>query len=100
MAAVIVDLDLNINYVNLQKGVSYLQKPEVEFLCGARDEKNTFGKKNHFVLGPGHFVKILENATGRNAIGMAKRSRCMNEYLMEKFQMGKDPSRVLLIGDS
>ena len=98
MGAVVADVDINLNYVNLQKAATYLERPEVLFVKGAADCHLPVGW-NKSLIGPGYFTKILEDKTNRKGVPMAKPSRFLHEYIVEKYQIG-DPSRVLFVGDS
>lgn len=68
------------------------------FLSGATDEKLSLGK-GYILLGPGYFLKILEDMTGRKAVALAKPSANLNDYVVDEFKI-KDLSRVLFVGDS
>ena len=90
---------MNLNYLNLQKAATFLERPEVIFIAGATDVKFPVGKGNRILIGPGIFIQILERMTKRTAIKIAKPSPFLNEFIVEKYGI-KDPSRVLFIGDS
>ncbi|KAJ3657399.1 hypothetical protein Zmor_009206 [Zophobas morio] len=98
VGVVIADADVNRNYVKLQKAVTFLQRKDVVFLSGATDEKLSLGK-GYILLGPGYFLKILEDMTGRKAVALAKPSANLNDYVVDEFKI-KDLSRVLFVGDS
>lgn len=45
IGAVIVDLDVNINFIKLQKALVYLSRPDVLFICGGSDKKIPISSK-------------------------------------------------------
>lgn len=98
VGAVIIDVDVNINWAQLQQAKTFLQNPDVLFITGAGEMVTTVGK-NTTMIGPGTFHKLLQEATGRTAIEMAKPGSYFKTFLMEKYAI-TDPSRVLFIGDS
>lgn len=98
IGAVIAEIDLNVDFVNLQKAVALIKKPEVIFLAGPRDMVIPLGL-DRVMLGPGNYLRILEEATGRTGLQMAKPSLNLRDYIIEKLKI-KDAARVLFIGDS
>ncbi|KAJ3657394.1 hypothetical protein Zmor_009201 [Zophobas morio] len=98
VGAVVADIDLNVNYVNLQKAVTFLKRPEVIFIRGTGDARFGVGL-DRVVMGPGVFHAIVEECSGREPVSVAKPAPFANEFIVEKYKIG-DASRVLFIGDS
>lgn len=98
IGAVVMDLDVNLNYVKLLKAIVYLQRPEVLFILAATDKKIPFGF-NILLIGPGHFKNVVEDLTGRTAIAFGKPSENFNEFIVKKFNI-QSASRTLFIGDA
>nr|XP_015834454.1 PREDICTED: phosphoglycolate phosphatase 2-like isoform X1 [Tribolium castaneum] len=98
IGAVVTDVDLNLNYPNLQKAATLLKRPQVIFLMGAMDVEVPIGL-DRTIIGPGCFHKILEQISGRRGLEMAKPSLCLNDFIVKKCGL-TDPRKVLFIGDS
>ncbi|KAJ3657396.1 hypothetical protein Zmor_009203 [Zophobas morio] len=98
VGAVIADIDINLNSVNMQKALTFLLRKDVLFLSGAPDMKYPLDKER-FLIGPGAFVTILELTSGRKPISMAKPNTNLHDFVAEKYKIG-DPSRVLFVGDT
>ncbi|EFA02139.1 Pyridoxal phosphate phosphatase-like Protein [Tribolium castaneum] len=98
IGAIIADIDLNLDFVNLQKSVNLLKRPEVIFLVGATNVAVPLGL-DRVMLGPGCYLRILEEASGRKGLQMAKPNLSLNNYIIQKYGI-KDASKVLFIGDS
>lgn len=98
VGAVVVDVDININYQKLLKCATYLRRPEVLFITGATDTKITVGTTT-MIVGPGYFQNALEDFTGRVPVGFGKPALNFNKYIMKKFNI-QDTSRTLFVGDS
>lgn len=98
VGAVIVDVDVNINWAQLQQAKTFLKNSEVLFITGAGEMVTTVSS-SATLIGPGFFQKLLQEATGRTPIEMAKPGSYLKHFLIEKYAIA-DPSRVLFIGDS
>lgn len=98
IGAVVSDVDVNLTFLKLQRGATFLKNPNVLFLSGAADKKVPIGM-NHICLGPGYFHQILEDMTNRKATSFSKPSRYFADYIVERLQI-QDKSKVLFIGDS
>ncbi|XP_019527239.3 uncharacterized protein LOC109399255 [Aedes albopictus] len=97
--AVVVDYDYNCNYPKLLRAELYLKSdPECLLIAGGTDHWTSIRQKIN-VFGPGHFVDILEKATGRNAIGLGKPGQQLGVQLKEQFGI-RDSRRVLFVGDT
>lgn len=97
VGAVVLEADININYLKLIKASIYLKRPEVLFLVGINDCKIPIG--GSMILGPGYFYKILEDFTGIKATLFGKPSENLANYVKKIFDI-KDPKRILFVGDS
>lgn len=51
IGAVVIDLDLNINFIKMHKALVYLSRPDVLFICGGSDKKIPISSK-FCVIGP------------------------------------------------
>ncbi|XP_044255667.1 phosphoglycolate phosphatase 2-like isoform X2 [Tribolium madens] len=98
IGAVITDVDLNLNYSNLQKAATLLKRPQVIFLMGAMDVEVPIGL-NRTIIGPACFHQILERISGRRGLEMAKPSLHLNDFIVKKCGI-THPRKVLFIGDS
>ncbi|KAF2904358.1 hypothetical protein ILUMI_01816 [Ignelater luminosus] len=97
VGAVIIDIDLNINYIKLLKAMVYLQRSEVLFITGGADTKVPMGF-NIMLIGPRYFRNILEDFSDRKALAFGKPSKNFNDFIVENFNI-EDPSRTLFVGD-
>lgn len=50
-------------------------------------------------LGPGPFIKILEEATQRKAMAIGKPGAALRDVLIAKYNI-TDPKRILFVGDT
>ncbi|CAG9859900.1 unnamed protein product [Phyllotreta striolata] len=98
VGAVIMDNDVNLNYLKLQKAFWYLRKPDCLFLVTHRDKVAPFGAKGP-LIGNYHFTETLKELTGKNYVEMGKPSQTCVDFIKEKFNIS-NPKRVLFIGDS
>ncbi|XP_057318673.1 uncharacterized protein LOC130663453 [Microplitis mediator] len=96
--AVIVDFDLNLNWAKLLQTASILKRKDVLFLIGPRD-KNLPISESQSLIGPGYFIDILINHTGRTPVEFAKPCENLKNYLIERFKI-TNPARCIFIGDS
>lgn len=97
--AVVIDYDYNFNYPKLMRAELYLKSdPECILIAGGTDHWTPIRQKVN-VIGPGHFVDILEKATGRKAIGLGKPGLQLGVQLMEQYGV-QDSRRVLFVGDT
>ncbi|XP_022902309.2 uncharacterized protein [Onthophagus taurus] len=97
IGAVIVDIDINLTYLKLQKACVYLKRNDVLFMTGGSDCKIPF-YNNITLIGPNYFHKALIDITGRQPIRFGKPDRVMNQYIESKYKL--KPNRTLFIGDS
>ncbi|XP_018579308.1 4-nitrophenylphosphatase-like [Anoplophora glabripennis] len=98
IGAVLVEFDLNVNYIKLQKAVTYLRREDCLFITGGGDARIPFGLKNH-LIGPHYYMKPLIDLSGREPYQIAKPSLHYNDYIVKRYRIS-DPTRVLFIGDS
>ena len=96
--AVILDIDLNLNWAKLSRAIQYLKNSQVLYLVGALDRKIPATEKMT-LLGLGGFVDIVSQESGREPIECGKPSKVMRDYIKEKFSLN-NPRRCLFIGDT
>lgn len=94
----VVDLDVNLTFIKLHKALLYLLRPDVLFIGGGCDRKIPFSR-NYSVVGPGFYIEMLKELTGRQPCVLSKPSATLNEFVHSKFHI-KDNRRVLFVGDS
>lgn len=98
VGAVVIDIDVNISLAHLMKAKCYLERnSDCMLLVGATDYVIPLGE-NMDVIGPGYFIDILENATGRKPLVLGKPGHALAEFILEQFHV-TDPERTLFIGD-
>ncbi|XP_063231024.1 glycerol-3-phosphate phosphatase-like isoform X2 [Bacillus rossius redtenbacheri] len=95
--AVCVDTDINLSYLNLMKAARHLRDPECLFVVGATDANIPITEKDVYI-GPGYFVSVLQDHTGRVPTVVGKPSRFLADSIVQ--ERGLDPARTLFIGDS
>ncbi|KAJ8919373.1 hypothetical protein NQ315_016466 [Exocentrus adspersus] len=98
IGAVLVEFDININYIKLQQAVTYLKRKDCIFIVGAGDARLPFGIGH--LIGPHYYINILSDFSGREPLKIAKPSIYYNDFIKERFNNMSNPSRVLFIGDS
>lgn len=95
--AVVMDWDSNLEVKELLRAEAYLvARPECLFLVGATDEKLPYPQP---MMGPGVFVRLMEEAVGRKALVLGKPGAEMVKVVMRKYAV-QDPRRILIIGDT
>ncbi|XP_062550326.1 uncharacterized protein LOC134215095 [Armigeres subalbatus] len=98
VGAVVVDIDVNVSLTQLMKAKCYLDRnPDCLLLAGATDYIIPLGEKMD-VIGPGYFIDLLENVTGRKALVLGKPGHALSEFILEQFHV-THPERTLFIGD-
>lgn len=95
--AVVIDIDFNLTAWKLMRAQVLLKNPECLFIAGAADPRIPFGGNE--LLGPGAFIRIVEEANQRKAKVFGKPGADLGDLLKRMFQI-KDPRRVLMVGDS
>ncbi|XP_075155710.1 chronophin [Haematobia irritans] len=95
--AVVIDIDFNLTAWKLMRAQVHLKDPECIFIAGAADPRIPFGGNE--LLGPGAFIRIVEEANQRKAKVFGKPGSELGELLKNTFNI-VDPQRVLMIGDS
>ncbi|CAH0564330.1 unnamed protein product [Brassicogethes aeneus] len=98
VGAVIVELDVNLNYINLMLASIYLKRKDVILLNGGSDKICPFSKDLNFI-GPHYFQVLLEEFSGTKALHFAKPKELLAKYACDKYKI-KDPKRVLFVGDT
>ncbi|XP_071438613.1 uncharacterized protein [Hetaerina americana] len=97
VGAVVMDLDVNINYLKMMKGVAYLKDPNSILLATATEYKIPFAGTLNFI-GPGYFSDTVKSVSGKEPIVMGKPSIIGGEYLQKVHCIV--PKRTLMIGDT
>lgn len=98
--AVIVDVDFNVNYPKLLRAEFYLKADPAGCLliAGATDRVLNTGREFD-LIGPGHFLDILERSTGRKATAvLGKPGEVLARQVVKEYGIA-DPGRVLMVGD-
>lgn len=95
--AVVIDFDFNLNFVKMMKANFYLRKPDCLLIGGATDVHLPV-TKDLSVIGPGSFVKMLEQTSRREMLAFGKPGKHLAEVLMKHFNIQK-AERALMIGD-
>ncbi|XP_050508468.1 uncharacterized protein LOC126885735 isoform X2 [Diabrotica virgifera virgifera] len=98
IGAVIIDYDINLSMMKLQKALMYLRRSDCYFIIGASDKSVPFPQYGS-VLGNYYFIESLKDLSGRKPLQMAKPSSDFTNFIMEQFNF-LNPKRVLFIGDS
>lgn len=97
--AVVVDVDFNVNYPKLLRAELYLrQDPTNCLLIAGATDKVLHVKRDFNLAGPGHFLEILEQSTGRRAVVLGKPGLPLAKQVVEGDEI-IDPRRVLMVGD-
>ncbi|CAD7090533.1 unnamed protein product [Hermetia illucens] len=94
--AVVVDVDINLSSSKMIRADVYLRHPACILIGGAADVKIPFGPAN--TIGPGAFLRILEQSSKRKALTFGKPGDELISHLKREFKVN-EPKRVLLIGD-
>ncbi|XP_065083324.1 uncharacterized protein LOC135705502 [Ochlerotatus camptorhynchus] len=96
--AVVVDVDFNINYPKLMRAELYLKNdPDCLLIAGATD-KVLHAKRDFNLIGPGHFLDVLQQSTGRKATVLGKPGVQLAQQVKTLYGI-EDPRRVLFVGD-
>uniref|UniRef100_A0A182PWC7 4-nitrophenylphosphatase n=1 Tax=Anopheles epiroticus TaxID=199890 RepID=A0A182PWC7_9DIPT len=93
--AVIVDFDYNMNNTKLLRAQMYL-KQDALFIAGVMDKELAVGGMRF--IGPGCYVELLQNATGRKPIVLGKPGLQLSRMLKKRYSI-ENPRRVLFVGD-
>ncbi|XP_034238668.1 glycerol-3-phosphate phosphatase-like [Thrips palmi] len=98
VGAVVVDLDINLSYTDLNKAANYLLKPDCRLYAGATDTAVTFDG-GRVVVGPGPFLQILEDITGKKAEMFGKPGPLMVTHFL-KDEHNLNLHRTVFVGDT
>lgn len=96
--AVVVDVDFNINYPKLLRAELYLKNDPDCLLIGGATDKVLHAKRDFNLIGPGHFLEVLEQSTGRKATVLGKPGTQLAQQVKALYGID-DPRRVLFVGD-
>lgn len=75
----------------------HLKNPDCLFIAGAADPQIPFGGNE--LIGPGAYIKILEEANQCKAKIFGKPGKELGDLLLETYNI-ENPQRVLMLGDS
>lgn len=95
--AVIVDVDFNLSGAKMIRAHQYLRHPDCLLIGGATDLVLPVSKDIQ-ILGPGPYIKVLAEASGKTPILVAKPGKELADMLTDRFEI-QDKSRSLMIGD-
>lgn len=99
IGAVIIEADINVNYMDITKAVNHLRRPDCLFLAGATDTLLPTFDNGKVLIGPGYFIRAIEDMSGRKAHVFGKPGPAMvTDYLKEIH--GVDLQRAVFVGDS
>ncbi|KAJ1528316.1 hypothetical protein ONE63_006737 [Megalurothrips usitatus] len=99
VGAIIVDLDININMLELSQAVNHLRNnKDCLFFVGASDTYVTF-QDNKALLGPYHFIRLIEQCSDRKPIVVGKPGSMMIENYLKKIH-NLDLKRSVFVGDT
>lgn len=98
IGAVIMDIDVNFTYTQLQKAHTYLKRKDCLFIIGAGDKTLPFPKIGP-LIGNHFFIQAIEEISGRKPTQLAKPSVDFSNFIKQKLSI-TDPQKVLFIGDS
>ncbi|XP_057658620.1 glycerol-3-phosphate phosphatase-like [Diorhabda carinulata] len=96
--AVVVEIDLTMTYIKLQKCVWYLKQPDCRLVVGMSDKFVPVANRGP-IIGMHYFVECLKAASGKEPIYVAKPSQYLVDFIKLKFNI-TNPDRTLIIGDS
>uniref|UniRef100_A0A060T2T1 4-nitrophenylphosphatase n=1 Tax=Blastobotrys adeninivorans TaxID=409370 RepID=A0A060T2T1_BLAAD len=95
IGAVLVGLDLHINYLKISHGMVNLMDKDTLFLATNTD--STFPSKGKMLPGAGTVVGTLETCTGRKPTALGKPSPAMMDCIKAEKEIV--PERTCMIGD-
>ncbi|CAG9865041.1 unnamed protein product [Phyllotreta striolata] len=105
IGAVLLDLDLNLDYMKVQKAFWYLKyNPNSLFLVNSMDKTAPVGPKGP-IFATYYFVECLremlrvDNVNRGDFIQIGKPSQVMVDYIKETFNISQS-NRVMFVGDS
>ncbi|XP_075156963.1 glycerol-3-phosphate phosphatase isoform X2 [Haematobia irritans] len=95
--AVIIDFDFNLTMTTMMKANFYLRHPECLLIGGASDYSLPLTKEIS-IMGPGGFLKCLEDTSRKELLLFGKPGKALSEVLKRHYQIS-EPKRALMIGD-
>ena len=98
VAAVIVDIHVNMTFVELALAQQYLLQKDCQLIVGAFDGLIPISK-NFSALGPTGFINILAETCNKEIRLFGKPGQLLGKYLLDNFQIDQ-PKRVLFVGDN
>jgi farnesyl diphosphate phosphatase len=97
--AVIIDFDVNCNWIKLALAISCLKRKDVLYISGLTDPKWIPVTPKLKILNPGSFVNIINMVSERKPIPCVKPSQNLKDYILDKCNV-TDVQRCLFIGDT
>lgn len=95
--AVVVDVDFNLSGAKMIRAHQYLKHPDCLLIGGATDYFLPVSKDIQ-ILGPGPYIKVLAEASGKTPILMGKPGKELADMLIDRLNI-QDKSRAIMIGD-
>ncbi|XP_013115800.1 glycerol-3-phosphate phosphatase [Stomoxys calcitrans] len=95
--AVVIDFDFNLTLTTMMKANFYLRRPDCLLIGGATDYILPATKDMSF-MGPGGFLKALEDTSGKEMLIFGKPGKALADILIKRFEI-KETNRALMIGD-
>jgi 4-nitrophenyl phosphatase len=95
ISAVLIGMDLNINYKKLAKAYTYLRNPATKFIATNADL--TYPCNGTTFPGTGSLVSCLISSSGRQPTIVGKPNQTMMDVIVDKYKL--DRSRTLMVGD-
>lgn len=96
VGAVVMDFDMNINFIKMMKAVFHLRNPDCLFVVGGIDVRVPV-QNGLSILGPGCFISAVEELSGRKAVVTGKPSVLVKEFINKIHPI--KPERTIVIGD-
>jgi 4-nitrophenyl phosphatase len=95
IGAVLVGLDLHVNYYKISKAMTQLTNKDTLFLATNID--STYPSHGRLLPGAGTIVGTVITCTGREPVALGKPSSAMMDCIKAKFEF--DPARACMVGD-
>lgn len=95
IGAVLVGLDLHVNYYKISKAMMQLTNKDTLFLATNID--STYPSHGRLLPGAGTIVGTVITCTGREPVALGKPSSAMMDCIKAKFEF--DPARTCMVGD-
>lgn len=93
ISAVVIGMDLNINYKKLAKAYTYLQNHKTHYIATNGDL--TYPCKGTTFPGTGSLVSSLTASSGRQPVFVGKPNQTMMDVIVDKFKL--DRTRTIMV---